>query len=485
MSTRQPRPPRSKAEPAKPITPAPEPQPAPTVVAPAPEPQPEPPKVQATAPTEPTAAPAPTKANNKSIGINFPSARTRRHLEKLNINSALEQKIAELKVDTLAFKVATEVSKTKTVSVDNHVETDGKKKLVHESRPATEQELADAAKTIERLSPVIADLEAKVTALTHEKTRFSNEAPVSLSIVCEEMTSVILHHGMDQMLKNKKKIIQVGHLHEAGVDSLPLSALFTSLPSFQKNAEKLEKSSLDAAAKEHDEELVSRVEREFKKKFAVKSKAKKSELADSILAAPLESTVAKTEDSAQGTTEPEEDDSHDAKTSFKHYIQQIFKSLQETKPEYKDLRISNNVKEYLSDLVVELIQRLSGLLVLVASSMKNKTINENTVMRTIEYLMTDGHAPVKSIEYKEGQFPDPEFVKAENAKREEAKKNGTTYQKVTNGSVPMIKGLVAVQIVSYPTSGFDTLNARVQEKLKQYAALSDDAKKALEAAGSQ
>jgi len=487
--TRQPRPPRKAAAPLAEATPAPvdaqkveAPKAEVSVVAPV-EQTPvadtvaeQTPTVEAAVSTQPNAdAPHPNKHTGRRIG-DIPSARIRRHMDKLNINSLLDEQLKLLKRDILAFKNASNILETKNVNFTSNSDVNGKKKLVHETRPATEAELADAKSTVERLQPSMSDLESKSAALTRGRTRFSDEAPVALSVVCEEMVLSLTRHGMDRVLKNKKKIIQLVHLYEEGITELPLYALYRDLPSFVRNSEKLAKAAQEANAKAHDLALLTQAERDFKKTHSIKAKAKGKNLnAENILATP--SAVAETAQTPETDEEP--DEVHDSKTSFKHYIQQIFKGLQESNVDYKDLRMSHGVKAYLSDLVVEFIRKLSGPLVLIATSMKNKTVSEIVVMRAVHLFMTDGHAPVKSIAFKEEKVRDPAFVKAEAVKQEEAKKAGTAYTKPDVSSIPLVDVFVASQVTLYPTSGYDELNNVVQEKLKLYSSLSEEAKKAL------
>lgn len=411
---------------------------------------------------------------NKAIGVSISAARARRHLDKLNLNLGLDTMIGELKKETNAYKIAKAQLADKVTIHTLCVETDGKKKTVHETRPATDVELAAATATVNRLSANIKDYEMKITALSRERTRFSNEASIALSIVCEEVIQQVVTHTMDRVLANKKKIIQISHLHESGIESLPLYPLVENLPSFRTTADRLAKAASLLASTTHDANLLAQAEKDWKKKYSVVTKKKKAvdEANPVVVAEDAEVAEAAVEDA------PEEE-SLDSKTSFRFYVHQVCKELVKTNPQYKAVRVSTEIRAYLSDLLVELIARLSGLVLLTAGSMKNKTVNDFAIMRTVESILIDGHVPTETIEYKEDQIKDPAVIKAEAAKRKEAHDAKLEYKAIAASQIPTIAGLIAVRKVVYPTSGYPALSEKVKEKLAMYASLSEDAKKEL------
>jgi histone H3/H4 len=204
---------------------------------------------------------------------------------------------------------------------------------------------------------------------------------------------------------------------------------------------------------------------------------KKKQLAEALpvaeAAAPVTAPAEEEEE-----TEDDVDDSSDSKTSFRFYVGQVCKETVKRDPRYKAVRVSTAIRGYLSNLLVEFIQRLSSLVHLTATNMKNKTINDVAILRTVEALLIDGHATHEVIEYKDAMVLDPAVLKAESAKREEEKKAGREY-KVDLDKVPKVPGVVAVRTVSYPTSGYSLLASKVEEKLKLYETLGEKEKAAL------
>ncbi len=409
----------------------------------------------------------------KTINCGISAARVRRHLDKINVNAKLEAESKPLKTKINSYDHAKTLLEKKTVVTTEVVETDGKKKTVHGVRPATEEELAEAANTIKELEPELAECRTKLTALTRERIRIAGDSSLVLSTVSERLVVQLAMHAIDRAIASKKKIIMVSHLHEDGVSKLPLFPLIEPLPTFRKHADRLAKLASDSAAKEHDTALLIQARKDFKREFAlqIKNGAKSNQVAK-----PAETTQVQTHADA------EDDNEQDSKTSFKFYVSTVCSNLtkRDDLPQYHGIRFSTDLKGYLSDLLIELIHRLSGLVLLTAGSMKNKTIGNVAIMRTIESLMTDGHKPVEVIEYKMGDIRDPAVIEAENTKRKESEKAGLKHENMPVSKIPLVSGLVAVRTVSYPTSGYDAIFSEVKDKLALYASLSADAKKAVD-----
>jgi len=388
----------------------------------------------------------------KQTGVNISGARVRRHLDKFNLNLVLDVAINALKsqVGEYDSSAACLESGTKTHTTPN---ADKKLPAVVEVLPLTEEERTQAQETVNRLSADVAELRLKLTALSRERTRFSNSSHFALSIICDELIQQLVTYTMDRVLLVKKKIIQVSHLHEAGVEKLSLFPLVKTLPTFVAMSAQLAKVSADAADAVFLKSTLDQAEKDFKKKYDVKSqKKKKTEEA-------VVESVADAEES--------EEDLSDSKTSFKFCVHKICKDLVKKDAQYKSVRVSTEIRAYLSSLLIELIHRLSGLVLLTTNSMKNKTVSDVAILRTVESLLVDGHSAQETIEYKEAEMPNPESLKAEVAKTEAEKAAGRSY-KFDASKLPTVKGLVAVRTVQYPTSGFAALGNTVLEKLALY-----------------
>ncbi len=432
-------------------------------------------------PVEPTAKPV---AASKANGVSISTARTRRHIDKLNLNLVLDNMVNELKVSLCKYKNAKNELESGKTTVSAVTEVEGKKKMVETTRDLTEEEKTANQKIVAELEPGHAELELRVTALSKERIRFSNDAAHILAIIVDEWLQEFARHTMVHVLASKKKMMTVKHLHESGVEKLSLYPLIKSLPSFQANELRFAKALAEEKAAAVLSAALIQAKKDFKKEHAIhvprkKADAGKAEVpkvavggkedvpkVDAVKEevakeAPKEETPkAESEDEVE-----EHEDPSDAKTSFKFYIQALCKEMQRKDVGFKTIRISSEIKSYLSNLVVEFIQRLAPLVSLTAHSMKNKTINGASILRTVESLLIDGHSAVETVELVECEVQDPAAVKAEHLKAAEEKKAGREYKPNLVG-LPLIKGFSVNREVSYPNSGFAALNRTVQQKLK-------------------
>lgn len=449
MANRQPRAPRNnKAKEVKPETPVAEVKPAAEVVAVS---QVAEVVAEQVAKVEPDVGAVPevkTPKAKKLVSAGISSARTRRHIDRLGINLPIELELVKYKKNLDALKHAEALIAAKKVTEAVTVEVDGKNKTEQRTRDATAEELAAAAEAVRTLSATKSDNKMHVTALSRERTRFSNESAAVLSFVCEEIVDSLVEHTMDAAIADSKVTIQVAHLHSAGVEALPLAPLFSSLPKFKSTAAKYAKAAEDAAKTALVESTAAATEKKFRERYA------------SYL--PKEQKVAKAKPT-KPTDAAETDDAADNKVSFKFYVVHACDRLKASeKYAGKNIKISNDIKTYLSDLIIEFIGRVANLVVLTVNSMKNTTVTDVAIMRTIEALLIDGHKPTESIQFSIGDIKDPAFIEAEAEKR----KLDPTYK--VNTEVPLVKGPIAAKVTVYPTSYYDTLATKVAEKLSEY-----------------
>ena len=409
---------------------------------------------------------------SRAIGVSISAARTRRHIDRLNLNNKLDSMISDLRASLAEFnyaKTCLDSGKVKD-AVQSEVEKDGKKVKVvtYVDRVATEAETLKFKASVAKLGASVAKLELDASALGRERTRFSNDAAVVLSIVCDELIQQVTEHTMNRVLAAKKKIIQIEHLHATGIENITLYPLIKTLPTFLATSESLAATLLADTTTQNLAVALAQAERDFKKKYNVhlpKKKRDAEDPAEPAEPAAVELAVAEPD----VVIDDEEDDSADSKTSFRFYVGQVCKDMIKTDPRYKSVRVSTEIRGYLSDILVELIQRLSQLILLTAGNMKNKTINGAAILRTVEALIIDGHAAVETVDISDGLVADPAVVKAEQLKKDAAKKTTPpTEYKIDFEKIPQVPGRFAVRTVKYPTSGFAALEEKVQAKLVLY-----------------
>jgi hypothetical protein len=285
-------------------------------------------------------------------------------------------------------------------------------------------------------------LQEEQDALGRERIRFSNDVPWILSIVCDELIKQLLEHAMDRVLLADKKIIQVSHMHEEGVDKLTLYPLVANLRLWKNPPE-----------------------------APLKKNAKKGAAMPQNVPAP----------------EPVEHD----KYPFKYYVAEICANLispevtgadgkvtKQDNGKYAVVRVSEHIKKYCSDLLVQLLERLAPLVQLKLEAMNVKTITNTAIMSTIQEILEDGQEPVEELKYETKLAADPEEVKKEKAKRKtskqakmEAEVQGKAYVETnvfrTPEEIPKTNQLVVTKTLKFKNSRFETLRETIDRKLAE------------------
>jgi len=367
------------------------------------------------APTPPPKEATKKKQLNKLYGINISFARVRRHLDSLNLNSSIDAELAKLKADIAKHKEGGD---------------------------------------LQGVAP-LSDLEAKVAAVSRERVRFSNDAAVALAVVCDRITTQLISHAMVTANSNDKRIIHLSHLHSPGIEKLSLYSLFATLPSFAESARKFREAKDAEDLEKYKVQFAKEVEKSLRKSFHLTPK--KAGKAAKQPAKPAETP----EQAAKPPPEVDDTGSEvDEKTSFKFYAGQVCKEFIARHEQYKTIRISTEIRVYLSDLIIEFIQRLAPLVNLITDNMRNRTINQHTIMKTIEVLMIDGHKAQETLEFVPVKVPDPAVLKAELTKRDEERKQGRKYI-IDFDAIKKVDGYQLKRDVGFPTSGFTDLYKEV------------------------
>lgn len=367
---------------------------------------------------------------SKILNISIQPARVRRRLDTDGLNSTLELAIDERKQQLDSYKSAKQHLDSKTKLVDG------------KPVPLSEAEIFAYNKVVSEIDPKFEQLEDEVRILSKEKTRFSDDASVVLSIVADELIKQMTVHAMDRALEENKKIIQLKHLHEVGIEKIPLYALIKSLPLFVETSNQFLQKHKQEELELFVKQSLAKAEKDFKKKYEIKKqdKSKDEKLKDEKPKDEKPKDEKLKDDTKKQTLDEEkvkkeklkEDHDDERKTPFKFFIGTLCKKIS-SDPKYESISVSDVVKVYLSDLLIQFIDRVGPLVKLTSMSMKNKTINGVAVFRVVESLLIDGHRPVES------------------------------FSLTGKGS-----SLVVQKSVYYPTSGVEELRELVDSKLKNY-----------------
>jgi histone H3/H4 len=396
------------------------------------------------APVEP--APA-VDEHPKHKEIRIASARVRRGLDNEGLNASINKELAPHKaVEHRHAELTACIEKGCVVTMtpaDDAAEGE-QKPVIKTSRPLTPEEVAKYKAELAVLDTQLPNARKMISVLSHEKTRFANQAAPTLAAVCDKIITELLENSIAVIHSSDMSIINVKHLFASSAN-LPLRRLYQDLPSYKSKKEFFE---TEARAKEYKKELeasIAAAKKDWCKEKGVAPDAKRKVEPK----APKQPAPAKAKET-----------NAESKLTFKVYIGHIIDDLKKDEKN-KTVRFSEETRNFLSDLLIEFIARIATIVHLYIESKKNKTVNAPVIMRAVQMLLVDGHAPRETITYKEELRVDPAAKKAA-ATAEEAKELPKTLQ------------VVVEKKKDYPNSGYNELHAYVLDKLRKYYA--DDSK---------
>jgi len=296
---------------------------------------------------------------SKLIGINMSVSRVRKHVDKNNVNADIEAACAELKALIEQEKEGKKVD-LKTISdatlalVDKAYLTiydvrknkhDTLKKRLGSSKAAGD---AKKLKDFEAFPAKTETLSEKVDYVSKLRCRFSNDASIVLSSALDYVVQDLVRTAMINARVLGKAIIQVHHVVQGDFSAVGVYPLVNQLDVVQK-------------ALHMGDEFVEG-------------------------------------DEDEKVDVPEEDDDEQNGSTFEFYINLICKSMKAslvTEDEtYQSIRISKHIRRFCSDVVVELIERISLLIKLYANTAKVKTVNDDVIKFIFKFLLLDaGRCP--------------------------------------------------------------------------------------------
>ena len=424
----------------------------------------------------PAKEPKEKKQPTRVAGLFISPARVRRHADKLGLNHLIEEMVTKLQADISIYETSSKAlatgGRTQPQEYTEETQVDGKTEQVKKTRevvvPLTEEDKKQLVATVAALQPKMGEFNSRVAALSRERTRFASDSAVVLATICECVVRQLFSHAVARVLLANKKIVHTEHLFEDGVEALPLYALVRTLPSFASMQKKLVDEARTAAQTKQLNDAVENALKDFKKLHAdVLPKKKRHEAAAPVEAAPVEAAPVPAPAPAVDA-ENDDEDASESKTSFKFYVTQTSKAVKSSKPEYAAVRISTEIRDFVSDLLAELIRRLTNLVYLEIDSMKVKTVNDVAILQCVKKLLVDGHAAVESIAETIEMLPDPEVVSALHKERAVAVAAHQPPPKIDMSAIRKTPQYVAVRSFKYPTSGYDALEAEVKAKLALY-----------------
>jgi len=179
----------------------------------------------------------------------------------------------------------------------------------------------------------IAVLKEEIDAITEQVVRIGGDAPIAMAAFADSITKECLKHAMDQTIAAGHKIVEIAALHSGGLSSIPVWPLICDLDAIK--------------AYDPEHEAVLRQER------AVVNKAQKA--AREAVKKAREVGEAGADD---GDDDDNDEDHHGPTTTFHTYVDNATKVVK-TEAAYGAMRVSQRLREVVSDVVAEFVARFS------------------------------------------------------------------------------------------------------------------------------
>ena len=176
-----------------------------------------------------------------------------------------------------------------------------------------------------------------IDLLSKQKYKFSNTSFKVLSVFLDMMVEEITLNVMDEIVKNKKSIINLKYVFTNNTSS-PLYKVYSTLPTYVA-----EQAALNKSTEEPTEPV---------------------------------------EEVAEETSEETSDEVSTHSINFEFYVRKICNKLKKNKEEYAKIKVSNNYQKFCSNLILEFLDRVAPMTNIVLEVMTTKTIT-NLVFSTI------------------------------------------------------------------------------------------------------
>lgn len=259
--------------------------------------------------------------------------------------------------------------------------------------------------------------------LSKSRIRFNDSSAVALATAIELALEEMIKHGMEDTLKSHKKTLKPDNCISEGLEDCDWYMFVRNLPHLTAVLDR-QKRKNEYNSKKDDEKfkMMQKAKTQSKKegktflkpkftypsfqdmevefKFATKEVVQSKDLDKD--GKPIEKVVYKW----IGIDCDEVDESDVQNITFCSYVQHLCKKVIEEKvdskeSQYFDIKISSNIRKFLSDLIVDFVSKVLPLIKLLISAMKVKTVDEDVIKTVLRLMVTDKyHNSTGEVEFK-------------------------------------------------------------------------------------
>lgn len=223
---------------------------------------------------------------------------------------------------------------------------------IHNLREKLKVSTDDAEKT---------KLKEEISSLSQKVVRISSETSTVMAVICDGFVEDLLKHSINETLASNKKMVDVSYIMSGDHKKNLYYSIYHKLPTF-----------VNYDAKVYEELRKKKLEENKKAKKA----KKEGEGSDAEVPPPVTPVAV----------------SDDGKTTFNTYIDAVLKNVK------KDLQLAENIKirtsievrDFLSDMIIECIKRFVTLSkIFVQQIMGVRTMNSNHIKAIVHMFMKD------------------------------------------------------------------------------------------------
>jgi hypothetical protein len=263
----------------------------------------------------------------KDNGSIIPSSRIKNYINKEKLNKEL---------DTLIEKIK---SSDSNLNLNTILSEDYQKKIGAVIKEKEEFNVKNPDAKVEINLNAIA-----VDVLSKHRFKFSNNSFKVLSVFSDMIVEEITKYAMDELVKNKKSIINNKYVFNSDIENGSLYNVYSKFPSFI--AMKKEMSTVQAEVVESEQTEVSESEQTEK--------------------------------------------SNTKNINFEFYIRKICNKLKGTKEEYSKIKVSDKYQKLCSNIILDLLDQVAPLSKIILDVMSTKTITELVFQTIVKIQLWNG-----------------------------------------------------------------------------------------------
>jgi hypothetical protein len=263
----------------------------------------------------------------KDNGSIIPSSRIKNYINKEKLNKEL---------DTLIEKIK---SSDSNLNLNTILSEDYQKKIGTVIKEKEEFNVKNPDAKVEINLNAIA-----IDVLSKHRFKFSNNSFKVLSVFSDMIVEEITKYAMDELVKNKKSIINNKYVFNSDIENGSLYNVYSKLPSF-------------IAMK--------------KEMFTVQAEVVESE----------QTEVSESEQTEKSNTK---------NINFEFYIRKICNKLKGTKEEYSKIKVSDKYQKLCSNIILDLLDQVAPLSKIILDVMSTKTITELVFQTIVKIQLWNG-----------------------------------------------------------------------------------------------